>query len=540
MIRLSLGVAALLCLHCLFAFSPPNTLGNRHFFDPPSDSTVNVGFTIGKLSDHALYVLNNRYALLNRLIERQTEKMLRRMEKKEQALQQELQSKDSVKARALFAQTAANYQQLLTKLQTGSNVSGTISLPTASGFAITTPAATINPLHQYIPGVDSMQTALRFLGQTNLNGSSIIMGLPFGQLQSIQTTGQQLLRLQSTLQNANDAQAFLQQREQYLKAQLMNSGLARQLLGINKEAYYYQVQLSQYKDMLNSPEKIQQTVLSAVRQAPAFRQFWQKNSYWSRLFPAPAPGMAGTPQELAGLQTREQVQQEVQRRLGITASAATSVVADKSAGGSSGGISYLQQQMQSMQSQLQAIKKKLAQFGTGSVTGLGGGNMTAPDFQPNDQRTKTFLKRLQFSVVVQNSPGTSLLPAISSVGLNIGYKINDKSTVGIGGSYLLGLGSGLDHIRLSNQGVGLRSFVNIKAKGSIWITGGLEYNYLEQFTSIRDIPNVNVWQRSALVGLTKTYRIGKKENNIQLLYDLLANSEVPRAQPFRFRMGWGF
>jgi len=82
-----------------------------------------------------------------------------------------------------------------------------------------------------------------------------------------------LQQLQGTLQNANEAQAFIQQREQQLKEQLMNAGVARQLLGINKESYYYQAQLSQYKDMLNSPDKIQQAVLSAVRQTPAFQNF---------------------------------------------------------------------------------------------------------------------------------------------------------------------------------------------------------------------------------------------------------------------------
>jgi hypothetical protein len=86
----------------------------------------------------------------------------------------------------------------------------------------------------------------------------------------------------------------------------------------------------------------------------------------------------------------------------------------------------------------------------------------------------------------------------------------------------------------------LRSFVDIKAKGSIWLTGGFEYNYLQQFTSLRDIPHLDVWQRSALIGLTKKYRIGKRENNIQLLYDLLADTGTPRGQPFQFRMGWGF
>lgn len=532
------GVPALLCLFLLPAYSHGMATIPLNIFYSPADSVAAAaGESLKGVSDHALQILNNRYALLNKLVGQQTEKMLRRMEKKELALQQELQSKDSVKARALFNQTQAQYQQLLAKVQAG---------------ASTQPGAQGGQLKQYIPGVDSMQTALRFLSQAggagasgvsgagSVSGISSIAGSVPG-IAKVQAASQQLQQLQGTLQNANEAQAFIRQREQQLKEQLMNSGVARQLLGINKGAYYYQAQLTQYKDMLNSPDKIQQAVLSAVRQAPAFQRFWQKNSYWSRLFPAPAPAVAGTPQELAGLQTRDQVQQEAQKRLGISASSTTSAAAEKSgSGGGGGGLSYLQQKMQTMESQLNAIKTRLAQVGTGSTSGLGSSNMTMPDFQPNSQHTKTFLKRLQFSLVVQNSPSSGLLPAISSLGINIGYKLSDKATVGVGGSYLLGLGYGLRDIRLSNQGVGVRSFVDIKAKGSIWITGGFEYNYMQQFEGIQDIPHLSMWQKSALIGVTKTYRIGKKENNLQLLYDLLADSEVPRGQSFQFRMGWGF
>ena len=519
--RTATGVWAAICLCLLTNLCRAN---NRCAIFPllSTDTTSPSGLSVDKLSDHALQVLDRRYALLNKLVERQTEKALRRMQKKELALQQQLKGKDSVKAMALFAQTRADYQQMLTRLQSGTSVTTGANLSGAS-----------YPLRQYVPGVDSMQTALRFLGQANGTG----------QLGRLQSTSQQLLQLQTTMQNANEVQSFMRDREQELKDQLMNSGVTKQLLAINQEAFYYQAQLSQYKDMLNDPGKMAQTVLSAVRQAPAFQKFWQQNSYYSSLFPAPPPGVAGTPLALAGLQTREQVQKEVQTRLGLSANATATQAAEKagnSGGGGGGGLAYLQQQMQKMETQLQSLKNTLSQYGTGSATGLSNGNMTAPDFQPNSQHTKTFLKRLQFSLVVQNSPSTAVLPAISSLGLNMGYKLSDKATVGIGGSYLLGLGYGLKDIRFSNQGMGLRSFVDIKAKGSIWVTGDFEYNYLQQFNSLKNIPNIDVWQRSALIGLTKKYRIGKRENNLQLLYDLLANSEVPKGQPFVFRLGWGF
>ena len=122
----------------------------------------------------------------------------------------------------------------------------------------------------------------------------------------------------------------------------------------------------------------------------------------------------------------------------------------------------------------------------------------------------------------------------------MGYKISDNMTAGVGVSYNLGWGTGLNHIRFSSQGVGLRSYMDVRAKGSIWITGGYEYNYMQQFAGLSDLRNYDVWQKSALLGLTKKYNLGKMGGNLQLLYDFLAASQVPQASPLKFRIGYTF
>lgn len=118
--------------------------------------------------------------------------------------------------------------------------------------------------------------------------------------------------------------------------------------------------------------------------------------------------------------------------------------------------------------------------------------------------------------------------------------------MGIGGGYKLGLGKGWDKLALSNEGLSLRSYMDIKAKGSIWISAGLEYNYMQSFASLRSLPspiaqNINLWQHSALAGITKKYKIGKKkEGKMQLLYDFLAKQQLPQMQALKFRVGWNF
>jgi len=85
-----------------------------------------------------------------------------------------------------------------------------------------------------------------------------------------------------------------------------------------------------------------------------------------------------------------------------------------------------------------------------------------PNFKPNSKKTKTFLKRIEFGSSFTSSHGTSLLPAMEDIGLTAGYRLNDKSIIGIGASYKMGLGKGWNHISISSQGIGVRGFADMK------------------------------------------------------------------------------
>jgi hypothetical protein len=337
------------------------------------------------------------------------------------------------------------------------------------------------------------------------------------------------------MQQAGELQNFITQRQQLLQSQLGNySGMAGQLQGINKQAYYYQQQLQQYKDLANEPEKLGEAILAQVRQLPAFQSFWQRYSMLSQLFPMP-PNWANTA-AVTGLQTRAQIQNVIGQRLPATG------------GGAGGGdpTPLLQQQLQQAQSQMDEVKNKITQFMGGGATG----NTAMPDFTPNTQHNKSFLKRLTYGYNFQTSAPSGPLPAICAIGLSLGYKLNDKAIVGTGASYQLGMGTNLSNISLSNQGVGLRSYAQwklpaMKGKawawlGGLWVTGGYEYTYYQAFAKFSDLANLNAWQKSALLGITKKYKVGKQEGDVQVLYDFLATTEVPRGQQVVFRVGYEF
>ena len=80
----------------------------------------------------------------------------------------------------------------------------------------------------------------------------------------------------------------------------------------------------------------------------------------------------------------------------------------------------------------------------------------------------------------------------------------------------------------------------MKLKGSFWISGGYGQNYQKAFAGIEQLKKLDAWQTSGLIGLSKKYKIGKKTNNLQLLWGFMSYQQVPRRQPILFRIGYVF
>lgn len=436
--------------------------------------------------------VHKKVQTLQQNVEKNTLKTLHRLQKQELKLQKKLALKDSVAAKALFAEN--KYQQYAQQLQ---------HPPIAS------------TLKEYIPQFDSLKTSLQFLEQSKFLTSK----LPIEYLGKLKTANISVAQLEGKLQQAVDIKQYIKERKQILKAQLEKFGMLKDLKKLNKEAYYYTQQLNEYKAILKDPKKIEQRALTELRKFPAFTDFMKRHSQLAQLFRL--PDNYGTPASLAGLQTRASIQGILQQRFA-------------SDGGGMNPQQYINTQVQQAQGELTKLKDKLNK--------LGGGNsdIEIPEFNPNSQKTKSFLKRLEFGANVQTQKTNGWLPVTSDFALTTGYKLNDKSIIGIGGSYKMGWGSGINNIRISHQGMGIRSYVDMKLKGSFWISGGYEKNYQHSFSTINELKTLDKWQSSGLLGLTKKYKIGKKTNNLQLLWDFLSYQQIPRTQPILFRVGYAF
>lgn len=233
-----------------------------------------------------------------------------------------------------------------------------------------------------------------------------------------------------------------------------------------------------------------------------------------------SPSNVGNTPNLAGLQSRASVNALIQNQI---------------AAGGPNAREQIMQNIQEAQAKLSQLKDKIIKAG-------GNTNGEMPDFKPNQTKSQTFKQRLEFGNNFQFSKNNSLVPEIADLGLSIGYKLNDKSIIGIGASYKMGLGS-INHISITHQGIGLRSFMDWKLKKQFFITGGYEMNYNAAFKNIEQLKSFNDWQNAGLVGLTKkinTKTKWAKGTKLQLLYDMLARQHAPVTHPVIFRVGYNF
>ena len=379
----------------------------------------------------------------------------------------------------------------------------------------------LSKTRHYIPKLDSFNTALKFL-DANGAGDKVKAALAKTEL------------LKSRFQQAEEIKIFLKQRQEQLRQQMEKLGLVKQLKQINKKIFYFTAQLKEYRQILNDPAKIEKKALELLSKSRWFQDFFRKNSQLASLFRLPDPNNPVSMASIAGLQTRAQVGALIQQQI-------------QSAGRN--GAQVFQQQMQSAQGQIRSLQNSI-------INRTGGESANSADimpegFKPNPEKTKSFLKRLELGTNLQTQKGNNYFPNSSDIALSLGYKLNDKSIIGIGASYKLGLGRGWNAIKFSSEGVGLRSFVDWKIPlspkggvfGGIWITGGYEMNYRQAFNRIEQLRGLDSWQQSGLLGLSKTVPVKSKflsRTKVQVLWDMLAGRQVPKAQPVVFRVGYSF
>ncbi|HEX7844239.1 MAG TPA: hypothetical protein VF476_00480 [Chitinophagaceae bacterium] len=411
-----------------------------------------------------------------------SQKTLSKLQKQEEKIYRKmLRGKDSVFAKQKLSEIEEKYAHASTSL----------NMTDASG--------------QYISQLDSTITGLKFLES---NGSAEKIKDALASAQS----------LKEKFGRAEEIKKFIKERREQLKAQLQNLGMVKELKKFNKEVFYYSEQLKEYKSLLKDKKKREKKAMELLSRSKWYKDFFRKNSQLASLFRLPG-GDPTTQASIAGLQTRASVNNLIQSQIGAN------------------GMQQFRTNIASAQSQLQSLKNKILKSG-----GHSSSDETAEGFKPNSNKTKSFLKRLELGTNIQTVRSNGILPVISDLGLLVGYKLNDKSVIGIGGSYKMGWGNNIRNIKITHQGVGVRSFVDVKLKRSLWLSGGYELNWKPELGEL-NLSNVNEWSESGLLGLSKVVSVKSKffkKTKLQLLWDFLSYQQRPVTQPIVFRVGYSF
>lgn len=430
----------------------------------------------------------------DRKLSEYSDKYLNMLSKQEQKLYEKIKRIDAVAAKLIFSEAQGKYKAFSERLHTATEM-------------IT------RKNNSYIPLLDSMGTSLSFLQNGKLSGLQNLNNDV-----SVKEALKKISSLQTKLDEVENIKEFIKQRKEILTTQMSRFGLLKDLRKYSKQAYYYQAQLLSLKEDLNEPEKLISKSLSVLRELPAFKKFFNQHSELASLFMLSGGTENFNPANFPGLQTSHSVKDMIQQRMGFSG---------LSSNGSMG------QQMGSVQGQLSQLRDKINKAG-GSNS-----DFTVPDFKPNDQKTKGIGKRLELGTNFQTVRSNGFFPATTDLGLSIGYKMNNKATAGMGISYKVGLGDGFNKIQISHQGVGFRTFVDVKIKGNIYLSGGAELNYRTLIREFDQLKDISAWQKSALLGLTRAYKFGNKhQGNVQMLFDFLYNTQVPKTQPVLFRVGY--
>jgi hypothetical protein len=463
-----------------------------------TDSTVQ---SLQHLSTKYITTVDNKIEKYSHRLSSKTEKTLVKLSRWENKIHSLLQKVNPEAAQKLFGEGQTTFSNLLQKLKEGKSIAEQYKT-------------------QYDEYRDKLTTNLKYLQQQKEKLDDKLV-------KPVQEASKKVTELEQDVQNSEALEQFIKERKkQLLDESLKYIGKSKYLTKINKEAYYYVETLRNYKAIFSDKQKAEETALTILNKIPAFQKFVQQNSMLSSLFRMPGNGNTNNAANLAGLQTRAQMNSLIQERI---------------AAGGPNAQAQIQQNIQQAQDELNKLKDKVLKSGNSSSDaelppmGARGLNM---------QKTKTFKQRLEFGSNLQFAKNNSLVPTTADIGLSLGYKLNDKSVIGLGASYKMGLGS-IQHISITHQGLGLRSFVDWKLKKQFFISGGYEMNRIPGIDGIQNLfsGSRGAWQQSGLIGISKKIAVKTKffkGTKLQLLYDMLHSQHVPVSQPVLFRIGYDF
>jgi len=312
-----------------------------------------------------------------------------------------------------------------------------------------------------------------------------------------------LSRAQHQLNATQRSKSELLQRKEYWKAQVkQHPEYGKWLSKMEKERYYYHVQISEYRKTLRDPSTLDDKMLNILRRDPRWREF--------------AATLPAKPQNADRMQPRQLVQKMMQSQAAALDPEPAKLLSEAKKKGSDllGGLSNQAVSFGNMDNAAQM-----------------------PKFTPNPYKTKSFWKRIDVGFNLQFDGRTNILPTTGIAGVQASFNFDPKLSTGLLANYRFGMGE-ITNIRFSHAGAGYGAFANYKVWKMLGVQAGYERNRRAAMET-GEFRYPASWTSSVLAGLTWEYGVGRKaKGTVGVFYDFLYQQHTPQTNAVLWRMGW--
>lgn len=284
------------------------------------------------------------------------------------------------------------------------------------------------------------------------------------------------------------------------------------LTSIRKQGYYATQKMKAYKDMASAPSMAEAKALEYLRGKEGFEESLTNRTGGSSLNELSLDEL-----EKRGFQTKRKTQQFVQKRLGNKLQVAQQEIGK--------AVKSYTKKIEEARSKKNSIKQTRS-----DLKGLK--HIDEPDFRINPVRALPFSKRIEQQFNWQIARATAGgQPAILTASYMAGFRQTHRWSYGAGLATSFGLGNSWNNVRISFQGLGVRSYTAWQWQYGIGFYAGYERMYKRtNFIGDGEVGrdelqlsphNNKQYAEAVLIGLTKTYNINNSfKGSVQLLYDI--------------------
>lgn len=433
-------------------------------------------------------------------LKRQQSHMLSRLARKERRLMHKLQRSDS-----------AAYARLRGEGRSFDSLSKLAASPATTNSTKPSFQASANVL----PTIDSLKRMHGFL-QSGSKGVAV-------------SASPELADYSGKLEDLNTELAHRKQIEKWSAERMasIKSGLGGKPSGIvgvramEKTTFYASSRIKAYREIAESPTRLEEKALEYLHGTEGFDRALTKPI--SSVDMAQAPAQGGLSQsnmskvanaaelERMGLQTKQGVQSHLQQKFENQLS---------------GAQQHLGKQLKEYQQHTDDIRQVKQSFRQLKAT-------EKPSFRINPLRGVPFFQRIEKGYNFQTTKPTTAHPALLDIGAFAGFKHTPQLSYGVGAAIITGLGQGWDEIRLSFQGIGIRSYARWEWNYGIAAYAGYERYYWKGDIGDRHDPDQHMqfatqrinenYRESMLIGAQKSYKINdRRKGAIIVLLNLNA------------------